>query len=97
MKRFLIGSTLLAALTPAAAFAAWTKTYVIEWNEPAMYYGAKTGVVDPGADVRLVAILKSIGSSVMDAGYTKEEADCLRNRPIQRAVLCTVKTKWPSR
>ena len=26
------------------------RTYVVEWNEPAMYYGAKTGVIDPGTD-----------------------------------------------
>jgi hypothetical protein len=48
--------TLEAALTiamlgaPCIAMAEWTKTYVIEWNEPAMYYGAKTGVIDPGTD-----------------------------------------------
>ena len=30
--------------------ARWTKTYVVEWNEPAMYYGAKSGVIDPGTD-----------------------------------------------
>lgn len=58
----------------------WTKTYVVEWNEPAMYYGAKTGVIDPGTDcpkgtnpeVDWIQVL-------VDAGYTREEAKWLRN------------------
>jgi hypothetical protein len=58
----------------------WTKTYVIEWNEPAMYYGAKTGVIDPGTDcpngtnpeIDWIKVL-------VDAGYTLEEAKWLRN------------------
>ena len=45
----------IASLSPSRAqqpapTAKWTKTYVVEWNEPAMYYGAKTGVTDPGTD-----------------------------------------------
>src|SRR5262245_57966267 len=58
----------------------WTKTYVVEWNEPAMYYGAKTGVIDPGTDcpkgtnpeIDWVKVL-------VDAGYTLDEAKWLRN------------------
>lgn len=65
---------------PASAMAAWTKTYVVEWNEPAMYYGAKTGVIDPGTDcpngtnpeVDWIKVM-------MDAGYTRAEAEWLRN------------------
>ena len=58
----------------------WTKTYVVEWNEPAMYYGAKTGVIDPGTDCP-----KGTNPSpdwvkvLVDAGYTLEEAKWLRN------------------
>jgi hypothetical protein len=60
--------------------ADWTKTYVIEWNEPAMYYGAKAGVIDPGTDcpngsnpeIDWIKVL-------MEAGYTEEEAKWLRN------------------
>jgi len=78
-------TAVISALTVAAAFcgpaqAAWTKTYVVEWNEPAMYYGAKSGVIDPGTDcpkgtnpeIDWIKIL-------MDAGYTREEAQWLRN------------------
>ena len=59
MNRHLIGTaaTSLAIVFLGAAMAQqpsrsirWTKTYVVEWNEPAMYYGAKTGVIDPGTD-----------------------------------------------
>jgi hypothetical protein len=58
----------------------WTRTYVVEWNEPAMFYGAKTGVIDPGTDcpkgtnpeIDWVQVL-------VDAGYTREEARWLRN------------------
>jgi hypothetical protein len=79
-----VGGT-LAVLAMATCFsnsvlAAWTKTYVVEWNEPAMYYGAKSGVIDPGTDcpqgtnpeVDWIKVL-------MDAGYTREEAQWLRN------------------
>jgi len=78
-------TAVLSAITLATAFsgpalAAWTKTYVVEWNEPAMYYGAKGGVVDPGTDcpkgtnpeIDWIKVL-------MDAGYTREEAQWLRN------------------
>ena len=77
----LAASVLLAA--PAAAHAAWTKSWVIEWFEPAHYYGAKDGVIEPGADcpggtnnskpeIDWVKVL-------VDAGYTREEAEWLRN------------------
>jgi hypothetical protein len=67
-------------LAAAPALAEWTKTYVVEWNEPAMYYGAKTGVIDPGTDcpkgtnpeIDWVKVL-------VDSGYTMEEAKWLRN------------------
>src|SRR5690606_21302623 len=82
MHRPLIALTgaVLALAAPSAALAGWTKTYVIEWNEPAMYYGAKTGVIDPGTDcpqgtnpeIDWIKVL-------MDAGYTEEEARWLRN------------------
>ncbi len=72
--------TVLALGSPSAALAAWTKSYVVEWNEPAMYYGAKSGVIDPGTDcpqgtnpeIDWIKVL-------MDAGYTREEAEWLRN------------------
>jgi hypothetical protein len=78
-------AAVMSAMTVAAAFpspaaAAWTKTYVVEWNEPAMYYGAKSGVIDPGTDcpkgtnpeIDWIKVL-------MDAGYSREEAQWLRN------------------
>jgi len=89
MKRYLIAIALtlttiaftgsdMAQQPPRSA--KWTKTYVVEWNEPAVYYGAKTGVIDPGTDcpqgtnpeVDWIKVL-------VDAGYTLEEAKWLRN------------------
>jgi len=79
-----IASSLVAAsialVVPGMAAAGWTRTYVVEWNEPAMYYGAKSGVIDPGTDcpagtnpeVDWVKVLVA-------AGYTEEEAKWLRN------------------
>jgi hypothetical protein len=69
--------------------AGWTKTYVIEWYEPAMYYGAKDGIISPGTDCP-----KGTNPSpdwvkvLMDAGYTKKEADWLRDpaNPTRSAV-----------
>ena len=76
----LTGVAVLAVAAPSIATAAWTKTYVVEWNEPAMYYGAKSGVIDPGTDcpkgtnpeIDWVKVL-------VDAGYTREEAQWLRD------------------
>jgi hypothetical protein len=69
-----------AAVIPGAALASWSKTYVIEWNEPAMLYGAKSGVIDPGTDCPKGTNPEIDWIKVMmDAGYTKEEADWLRN------------------
>lgn len=72
--------TTIAASFPAAAHADWTRSYVIEWNEPAMYYGAKSGVTEPGTDcpkgtnpeLDWVKIL-------VEAGYTPTEAKWLRD------------------
>jgi hypothetical protein len=81
VKRTLEAVLAVAALgMPVAAMADWTRTYVVEWNEPAMYYGAKSGVIDPGTDcpggsnpeVDWIKVL-------VDAGYTQEEATWLRN------------------
>ena len=52
----MIRTTLAAAaalgctLAPQSALAAWTKSYVIEWIEPAHYYGAPQGIIEPGTD-----------------------------------------------
>jgi hypothetical protein len=84
VKRYVLASSLaaaaFAALAPGIAAAAWTRTYVVEWNEPAMYYGAKSGVIDPGTDCpggtnREIDWVKVL----VDAGYTEEEAKWLRN------------------
>ena len=74
-------TAVLSAMTVATALAgpalaAWTKTYVVEWNEPAMYYGANSGVIDcpkgTNPEIDWIKVL-------MDAGYTREEAQWLRN------------------
>ena len=93
MKRRLIAIALIAinvAITIAIAGASpaqqparaakWTKTYVVEWNEPAMYYGAKTGVIDPGTDCPAGTNPEVDWIKVLvDAGYTFEEAKWLRD------------------
>jgi hypothetical protein len=84
VKFHLIGTTAIATVTamalPIPAMAGWTRTYVVEWNEPAMYYGAKTGVIDPGTDCPKGTNPEPDWIKVMvDAGYTREEAEWLRN------------------
>lgn len=71
----------LAAMTaPASAMADWTKSWVIEWNEPAHYYGAETGVIDPGTDCPQGTNPELDWIEVLiKAGYTREEAEWLRN------------------
>jgi hypothetical protein len=83
MKRYLIAASLTAisiAFPASAAAQKWTKTYVVEWNEPAMYYGAKTGVIDPGSDCPQGTNPAPDWIQVLvAAGYTPEEAKWLRD------------------
>lgn len=77
------------AQKPAAKPSGWTKTYVIEWYEPAMYYGAKDGVISPGTDCPSGTHPSPDWIKVlMDAGYTRKEADWLRDpaNPSRSAV-----------
>jgi hypothetical protein len=46
--RWALGTMALAAA--ASAHAEWHRSYVIEWIEPAFYYGAKEGDSAPGSD-----------------------------------------------
>lgn len=70
-----------AALSaPAPAEAAWTRTFAIEWYEPAMYYGAQSGVTDPGTDCPAGTNPEPDWIKVLtEAGYTREQALWLRN------------------
>jgi hypothetical protein len=45
--RLLLG---LAVIAPTFAQADWHRSYVVEWFEPAFYYGAKEGDSAPGTD-----------------------------------------------
>src|SRR3974377_251379 len=88
-KSTITGLAFVAATASFPALAAWTKTYVVEWNEPAMYYGAKSGVIDPGTDCPKGTNPEPDWIKVlMDAGYTREEAEWLRNpaNPTRRPV-----------
>jgi hypothetical protein len=85
MKRHLtlsLYSVAAAALLPLSVMADWHRAYVVEWNEPAMFFGGSedAGVNDPGSDcpqgvnpeVDWVQVL-------VRAGYTQAEAEWLRN------------------
>jgi hypothetical protein len=82
-RAILFGATLLAAAGAASAAAAeWRKSYVIEWYEPAMYYGGPKdgGVTDPGTDCPAGANPEPNWVKVLtDAGYTLQEATWLRD------------------
>jgi len=75
--------TVIAALAlgvTGTASAEWTKTYAVEWYEPANYYGAKTGVIEPGTDCPKGSNPEPDWVKVlMGAGYTKQEATWLRD------------------
>jgi hypothetical protein len=95
MKARLIKLACLAAVAgsalavPGIASAAWTKTYVVEWYEPAMYYGAPQGIIDPGTDCPKGSNAEPNWIKVMmDAGYTREEAEWIRSpaNPTRSAV-----------
>lgn len=73
-------AAMIASLAPVAASADWHKSWVVEWNEAANYFGSEQGVIDPGTDcpegtnpeIDWVQVL-------IKAGYTQEEAEWLRN------------------
>lgn len=78
-----------ALAAPAAASAAWTRAYAVEWYEPAMYYGAKDGVIDPGTDCPGGSNPEPDWIKILvEAGYTPEEARWLRDpaNPTRSAV-----------
>lgn len=67
-------------LTPQLAHADWTRTYVIEWMEQASYYGAKTGIIDPGTDCpKGTNPEPNWVQMLVNAGYTREQAEWIRN------------------
>jgi hypothetical protein len=89
MRRYFVATTVTAILClflslshaqQPSPHAKWTRTYVVEWNEPAMYYGAKMGVTDPGTDCPNGTNPSPDWIKVLvDAGYTPEEAKWLRD------------------
>jgi len=81
MKTRAIGGLLLAAMAfPASAMADWSRSYVVEWNEPAMYYGAKSGVTEPGTDCPKGTNPEIDWIKVLtEHGYTTTEAKWLRD------------------
>lgn len=69
-----------ALMLPLAAQAEWHRSYVIEWNEPAMYFGGDAGIEGPGSDCPQGVNPELDWVEVLvNAGYTREEAEWLRN------------------
>ncbi len=69
-----------ALLAAPPALADWSRSYVVEWYEPAMYYGAKEGVMEPGTDCPAGTNPEPNWVKVLtDAGYTEQEARWLRD------------------
>jgi hypothetical protein len=67
-------------LLPLAAHAEWQRSYVIEWNEPAMYFAGESGIEGPGSDCpQGVNPEQDWVAVLVRAGYTREEAEWLRN------------------
>lgn len=87
-RRLLLAAAATLAL-PAPALAAWTRTFAVEWYEPAMYYGAKSGVTEPGTDCPAGTNPEPNWiKELTAAGYTLEQAQWLRNpaNPTRSAV-----------
>ena len=81
-SKAIIGLGALASCIFAETAAAdWQKSYVIEWYEPAHYYGAETGIADPGTDCPAGSNPELDYIKVLtDAGYTEQEAEWLRDQ-----------------
>src|SRR5262245_52280881 len=70
----------IAMLSTQVAHADWTRSYVIDWVEQASYYGAKNGVIDPGTDCpKGVNPEPNWVDVLMKGGYTREQAEWIRN------------------
>lgn len=79
LKAILLLAT-AAAAAPASASAGWTRTFVVEWYEPAMYYGGKSGTTEPGTDCPAGTNPEPDWIKVLtDAGYTRQQALWLRD------------------
>jgi hypothetical protein len=79
-KKAALGVCAAALVLPSAALAApWTKTYVVEWYEPAFLYGAATGVSEPGSDCPGGNPEPDWIKELVASGYTVEEAKWLRD------------------
>jgi hypothetical protein len=88
MKLRTIGGLLATAIAlPSAAWADWTRSYVVEWNEPAMYYGAKGGVTEPGTDcpegtnpeINWIKVLTEHGYTPLEAKWLRDPANPTRS------------------
>ncbi|MAK59350.1 MAG: hypothetical protein CMK09_00035 [Ponticaulis sp.] len=81
LARTLIGGIACVTAGTGIAAADWTRSYVIEWYEPAHYYGAETGIVDAGTDCPAGSNPEIDYIKVLtDAGYTQQEAEWLRDQ-----------------
>lgn len=75
----LCASALIAGMAMSAQ-AQWHRSYVIEWNEPAMYFGGEDSIEGPGTDCPQGVNPELDWVEVLvRAGYTREEAEWLRN------------------
>jgi hypothetical protein len=89
MRRLFSGlaCTVCALTFTPAAIAEWTRSYVVEWNEPAMYYGATSGVTDPGTDcpngtnpeIDWLKVMTKAGYSETEARWLRDPANPTRN------------------
>lgn len=89
MKRALLLAAAALIAAPAPALAAWTRSFAVEWYEPAMFYGAKSGVTEPGSDCPAGTNPEPDWIKVMtDAGYSRQQALWLRDpaNPTRNAV-----------
>jgi hypothetical protein len=96
--KFKTAAIIVATFTLAPlAHAEWTKSYVIEWIEQASYYGAPAGIIDPGTDCpKGTNPEPNWVQMLINAGYTKEQAEWIRNpaNPERSAVTGNVKMQF---
>jgi hypothetical protein len=74
-----LAGVVISAAQPAAAD--WTRSWVVEWSEPAMYYGGGAASVDqPGTDCPAGNNPDADWKQVLiDAGYSEQEAAWLED------------------
>lgn len=85
MSKYFLASGIAAILATPATAAPWVRGYVIDRYEPAFYYGARSGTMDPGTDCPKGTTPDSDYTALLKTAWRSdaEVADVLRSATLK--------------